>query len=42
MIVSPESRIESAISFGVFCRRAPSTSEIIRSRNDSPGFALTT
>ena len=29
----------SAISFGVFCRSAPSTSAIIRSRNVSPGFA---
>ena len=40
MIVSPESRIVSAISFGVFCRDAPSTSAIIRSRNVSPGFAV--
>ena len=29
-----------AISFGVFCRCAPSTSAIIRSTNDSPGFAV--
>jgi hypothetical protein len=29
----------SAISFGVFCRAAPSTSAIMRSRNVSPGFA---
>ena len=28
-----------AISFGVFCRSAPSTRAIIRSRNVSPGFA---
>ena len=28
----------SAISFGVFCRRAPSIIEIIRSRNEWPGF----
>ena len=28
----------SAISFGVFCRSAPSTSAIIRSRNVSPGL----
>ena len=28
----------SAISFGVFCRSAPSTSAIIRSRNVSPGI----
>ena len=40
MIVSPDSRIVSAISFGVFCRDAPSTSAIIRSRNVSPGFAV--
>ena len=32
MIVSPASRMLSAISFGVFCRLAPSTSAIIRSR----------
>ena len=31
----------SAISFGVFCRRAPSTIAIIRSRNDSPGLTPT-
>ena len=31
----------SAISFGVFCRSAPSTSAIIRSRNVSPGLAVT-
>ena len=37
-IVSPTSRMCSAISFGVFCRAAPSTSAIILSRNDSPGF----
>ena len=30
----------SAISFGVFCRSAPSTSAIIRSRNVSPGFEV--
>ena len=28
----------SAISLGVFCRVAPSTSAIMRSRNVSPGF----
>ena len=33
-IESEASRMSSAISFGVFCRRAPSTSAIIRSRND--------
>ena len=38
MSVSPASRMLSAISFGVFCRSAPSTSAIIRSRNVSPGF----
>src|SRR5262245_61596299 len=37
MIVMPESRTWSAISLGVFCRFAPSTRPIIRSRNDSPG-----
>ena len=40
-IVSPASRIFSAISFGVFCRSAPSTSAIIRSRKVSPGLAVT-
>ena len=40
-IVSPARRMLSAISFGVFCRSAPSTSAIIRSRNVSPGFAVT-
>ena len=40
-MVSPASRMLSAISFGVFCRSAPSTSAIIRSRNVSPGFAVT-
>src|SRR5271169_4385041 len=29
-----------AISFGVFCREAPSTSLIIRSKNVSPGFEV--
>ena len=38
MSVSPASRMFSAISFGVFCRSAPSTSAIIRSRKVSPGF----
>ena len=32
------SRMFSAISFGVFCRCAPSTSAIIRSMKVSPGF----
>src|SRR6185369_5829572 len=36
MIVSAASRIVSAISLGVFCRAAPSTSAIMRSTNDSP------
>ena len=40
MIVSPASRIVRAISFGVFCRSAPSTRAIIRSRNVSPGLAV--
>ncbi len=31
----------SAISFGVFCRSAPSTSAIIRSRKLAPGSAVT-
>ena len=37
-MVSPASRILSAISLGVFCRSAPSTSAIMRSRKVSPGF----
>ena len=40
MIVSPTSRMCRAISFGVFCRCAPSTRAIMRSRNDSPGLAV--
>ena len=40
-IVSATSRMLSAISLGVFWRRAPSTIEIMRSRNDSPGLTLT-
>ena len=32
--------MSSAISFGVFCRLAPSTSAIMRSRNVSPGLAV--
>jgi hypothetical protein len=39
--VRPESRIVSAISFGVLRRAAPSTSAIIRSMKVSPGLALT-
>src|ERR1700733_11459501 len=39
-IVSPASKIFSAISFGVFWRSAPSTSAIMRSRNVSPGFEV--
>jgi hypothetical protein len=35
--VSPASRMLSAISFGVLRRSAPSTREIMRSRNDCPG-----
>ena len=40
MIVSPASRIDSAISLGVFWRSAPSTSAIMRSRKVSPGLAV--
>ena len=39
--MKPTSRIHSAISLGVFWRRAPSTIAIMRSRNASPGFTLT-
>ena len=38
MIVSAANRMFSAISFGVFCRLAPSTRAIIRSMKLSPGF----
>ena len=38
--VRPAIRMLSAISFGVFCRCAPSTSAIMRSRNVSPGFEV--
>ena len=41
MMVSAASRMLSAISLGVFCRLAPSTSAIMRSRNVSPGLAVT-
>src|SRR5262245_4061670 len=37
MMVSPASRMLRAISLGVFCRLAPSTMAILRSRNVSPG-----
>jgi hypothetical protein len=40
MMVSPARRMLSATSFGVFCRAAPSTSEIIRSRKVEPGAAV--
>src|SRR5215207_4287259 len=40
MIVRPANRMLSAISFGVFCRLAPSTRAIMRSRNVSPGRAV--
>ncbi len=40
-IVRATSRMLRAISLGVFCRRAPSTMAIIRSRNDSPGLTPT-
>ena len=36
MMVMPASRMLSAISFGVFCRSAPSTSPIMRSRKVEP------
>ena len=39
--MSPASRMLSAISFGVLRRSAPSTSAIIRSRNDWPGSCVT-
>ncbi len=39
-MVSPESRMLSAISLGVFCRVAPSTSAIMRSRKVSPGLEV--
>ncbi len=41
MIVSAASSMLSAISLGVFCRLAPSTMAIIRSRKLSPGLAVT-
>ena len=41
MTVNPASRMLSAISFGVLRRSAPSTSAIIRSRNDLPGSWVT-
>ena len=40
MMVRLASRMLSAISLGVFCRAAPSTRAIIRSRKVSPGFAV--
>ena len=39
--VNMASRTVSAISFGVFCRLAPSTRWIMRSRKLSPGSAVT-
>ena len=41
MIENAARMIVSAISFGVFCRVAPSTSAIIRSRKLSPAPAVT-
>ena len=41
MIVRVVRRIDRAISFGVFCRDAPSTSAIIRSMKVSPGLQVT-
>ena len=40
MIVSAARRMLSAISFGVFCRFAPSTIAIMRSRKVSPALAV--
>ncbi len=40
MMVSPASRMFSAISFGVFWRSAPSTSAIMRSRKVEPWLAV--
>src|SRR6516225_11447806 len=40
MSVRPARRMLSAISLGVFCRSAPSTSAIMRSRKVSPGFEV--
>src|SRR5271165_5198313 len=40
MMVSAASRMFSAISFGVFCRLAPSTRAIIRSMKVSPGLEV--
>ncbi len=40
MTVSAASRMFSAISFGVFCRLAPSTRAIIRSMKVSPGLEV--
>src|SRR5580704_8958449 len=40
MMVRPASRILSAISFGVFCRSAPSTSRIMRSMKVDPCAAV--
>src|ERR1035438_7354104 len=41
MMVRPANKMFSAISFGVFCRSAPSTRAIMRSRKVSPGFDVT-
>src|ERR1019366_6576368 len=41
MIVRPAKRMFRAISLGVFCRSAPSTRAIMRSRKVSPGFDVT-
>ena len=40
MIVMPAKRMFSAISLGVFCRSAPSTSPIMRSRKVEPWAAV--
>src|SRR5713101_6099766 len=41
MMVKPARRILRAISLGVFWRRTPSTSPIMRSKKPSPGLAVT-
>ena len=41
MMERPASRMLSAISFGVFCRSAPSTRAIMRSRKVAPCWAVT-
>ena len=40
MIVMPANRMSRAISLGVFCRLAPSTMAIMRSKKVSPGLVV--